>query len=229
MTRMPGRAAKLDPLGSDPTRLLGSALFLALYFALYWNAHSPTPICFDDCKDYVALMGDSILSGSYWQILMRPHRPVSIPIIYSLFGSPTPEVALNVVRFQIILSFLAWTTFSLSVASLADGPVARGVIFVVTSTGMFARGYYHFNQYLLSDSIALSSLLLWFAILVRGQNCVAWLAAKSAVIRALGLVAFIVLTGLVSNTRDTHIFFYCRAIPSKGAPYRTIQEATQRR
>lgn len=226
-----GRTARFNRLERRYRRLCGWGLLLAAYFSLYWNAHGLTPICFDDCRDYVALMGESIFSGSYWEFLVRPPRPASIPVIYSLFGTPSPGAAMHLVRFQISLSFLAWITFSMSVASLADGPVARAATFLAISSGMFARGYHHFNQYLLSDSIALSLLLLWLAILVRGQHCMAWLAPKSVGIRALGFGAFITLTGLVSNARDTHVYFVLLGMPvvwhgiarySKGAAAATM-------
>ena len=104
------------------------------------------------------------------------------------------------------MSFVAWIVFSLSVATLADGPIARTVVFLMTSSGMFARGYYHFDQYLLSDSIAMSLLLLWFSVLVPWTHWMARLATKSAGIYGLCLGAFLCLTWLVSNARDTHMF-----------------------
>ena len=182
------------------------SLFSFLFFCLiaYWQASMGNYVCFSDCFQYIVLMGKNIFSLDYWQTLIRMYRPFTVPMLYSFFGDFTAVHQQQIVYFQTGFAFIAWVTFAYSLASTIKNKVFKTIVFAVILLSMFGRSIYIYNMQLLSDSIALSLLLLWYSFIIHLPKI-----KKSALIFAF----FTLFTLIVTCTRDTHIFMIIFAVP----------------
>lgn len=142
------------------------AASIACLAALFFYAHTFVPSCFDDCYGYILLMGVSPFSPHYWPALPLLYRGFCIPILYSLFGAYNEYSAQAVVIFQAFVAFLSWIACALAMAGNVSGARARWLFFMLVAGGMFSRGYFRFDDRFLSDSLALSLILIWLAIMV---------------------------------------------------------------
>lgn len=173
-------------------------------FILYWRASMGHYMCTGDCLQYIALMGKSIFSLEYWQTFIRMYRPFTIPMFYSFFGNFSSAHQQLIVYFQTTLAFLAWLTFAYSLSSLVKNKSLKIIIFYVILLSMFGRSTYIFNMHLLSDSIALSLLLLWYSFIIHLPKI-----KKSAFL----FLFFTLFTFILASTRDTQVFMILFAAP----------------
>lgn len=139
--------------------------FLPINFVYYVNQSNGTPICFDDCVSYIVLMGRPSLSdfASTW---MSMWRSWFVPAVYSLFGGYDLSTAASIVMVQAVTLHAAWLAFSIAVASLLKGVLAR-VATIALMLSVYAQQYYVYNHFLISDSLALAALLFFLAISIR--------------------------------------------------------------
>lgn len=174
---------------------------LVVFLYLYLTVSLGTPICFDDCLSYLALSDKS--GFAFFKTWKTMWRPWVVPVFYSLFGSYNAFAAHKIVLVQTFFSFAAWLVFAFSVCRFFLGRFRLVVFFVVASL-MFAQSYYVFNQHLLSDSLALSLVLLFFAVIflaVRWANRI----AKSKTRTFIFFVVYWVVALVAMGTRDSNI------------------------
>jgi hypothetical protein len=184
----------------------GSVLLL-----LYFIASLGTPVCFSDCIDYTLLMG---LSGAaYLQMLQEIFRPWAVPTLFSLFGPYSIESASRIVFVQTWLAFFSWVLFAYACRSLLTTQALRIIGFVVLSLLMFGQGYYHLNQYILSDSLALSSVLVQWSLVLLFPAFAAWARARRLPQSVnLYLAAFVAVSAFEMATRDANIMIALAAL-----------------
>jgi hypothetical protein len=178
--------------------------FCLLMFCLYWGAQGFTPVISTD--NYDALMGYSLLSKAYTATWHDMYRSYTVPMIFSFFGSLNERNEQRIIIFQILSSFIAWVYFAWVLGSLCQNRALRWLVFLSVSTLMFGRGYFYSNQYLLSDSIALSLLLLWYSCILKLDYLVDLLIPKATAFKVLAFFVFAILTSLTSNARDANVF-----------------------
>ena len=65
---------------------------------------------------------------------------------------------------QTWLAYFAWLLFAYSCQTLFADRMIKVLVFVAVSSLMFGQGYYHFNRFLLSDLLGLSSVLVQLAL-----------------------------------------------------------------
>lgn len=180
------------------------ALGLSLLF-LYLLASLGTPICFDDCRGYIRLMGKDW--PDYFPTLMDSFRPWFILVFFSLFGPYSIQSATRIVLAQSFIAFLAWLSFAHATSRLLHVPAVRAFGFLVMALLMFGQGYYSFNQYLLSDSLGLSSLLFQWSLILQFPRFAAWArrTGRRGIVVYLYLIAIALVSAFEMATRDTNI------------------------
>lgn len=184
-----------------PSTLIAS-IFILLVFIVYLIANGTEPIAFDDAWTYDVLMGKELFSPAFTQTWNQMFRSYSIPLLFWLIGNNA-----DIVWAQILSMFGAWVLFASVLASAVPKGTLKTMIFIVTVLTLFDRGYYHCNQFTLSDSFGLSLLLVWFSILFRFDVFFEKMKPFPLPVQVVALSLFLVLTSLMSNTRDTHVFF----------------------
>ncbi|HJW91988.1 MAG TPA: hypothetical protein VJ901_00080 [Thermoanaerobaculia bacterium] len=206
-----------DSIGTLSVATREGLLYLVSIIALaavYFPAHSFVPTCFDDCLGYIPLMGVPLFSPRYWLVAQTMFRGFSVPIIYSFFGELHQHSAYAVIVFQALVGFLSWIAFAIAVAGLVSGRRTRWLLFMLIASAMFSRGYLAFDDRFLSDSLALSLMLLWLAIVVNPFPLLDF--ARRRLGRA-GLVAFLVLfavaTAMAASARDANVLLLVCCIP----------------
>jgi hypothetical protein len=136
-----------------------------LLFLFYLIASAGTPMCFSDCGGYVYLMGKNPFTADYWARFFEPgSRPWFIPFFYSIFGKYSLATALKLTILQTAIAFICWIYISYEASRLFT---YKGLAFCMFLTLSFGQQYYLFNKYLLSDSLALSSVCLLIALAIR--------------------------------------------------------------
>jgi hypothetical protein len=180
-------------------------IFCASLLLLYLLASLGTPICLTDCRGYIRLMGESW--SNYFPTLMVSFRPWSIPVFFSLFGSYSIESASRIVLAQSFIGFLAWLAFAYATSRMLRAPAVRLFGFVVMALLMFGQGYYRFNQYLLSDSLALSSVLFQWSLILLFPDFVAWARRAPHGDRLIHayLISIVLVSAFEMATRDANI------------------------
>ena len=138
--------------------------YLFVIFFLYLSVSLGTPICSGDCSGYIELMG--LDWKAYLPKAYHIYRGWGIPAFYSLFGSYSLYSASNIVLAQTTLLFLAWVFFAYSCQTLIANHIMKAVTFVAVTSLMFGQGYYRLNQFLLSDTMGLASVLTQLALCV---------------------------------------------------------------
>lgn len=150
-----------------------------------------TPICFDDCLTYIPLMGHRI--SDYPALLTHMFRPWFVPVVFSLFGHFTALAEFKIIIAQTILSVACWVFLAYVVSGFFPDRWLQRLSYFLVLSCMFARGYYHLNQYLLSDSLSLSVVVLLIATAL-------WGAQNVHILTAIGVarsgVLFIILAAL---------------------------------
>jgi len=137
-------------------------LFILANYYCYLRLSIGTPICFDDCHDYINLMG----SGTYDEFLKNYEtvwRPWFLPLFYWLFGNYDLASAANIMLAQTTIQYISWIIFAKVVSGLFTGKTAR-IVFLAVSLSAYIQQYYVFNKFLKSDSMALALVLLLFSL-----------------------------------------------------------------
>jgi hypothetical protein len=205
-------ASTTDGVASQPIQLGALCLSPSARFAfglsllfLYLLASLGTPVCFDDCRGYIPLMGMNWLD--YFPALMASFRPWFILMFFSLFGPYSIESATRIVLAQSFIAFFAWLSFAYAASLMLRVPPIRRFGFIVMALLMFGQGYYHFNQYLLSDSLGLSSVLLQWAQILLFPAFVAWArrTGKSRLLIFFYLISLALVSAIEMATRDANI------------------------
>ncbi len=144
---------------------------------------------------------------AYYHKLFEIFRPWAVPFFFSLFGPYTLESAKVIVMAQTYIAFAAWTLFALSLLRFFHTRATGWIAVALVASLMFSQGYYHVNQYLQSDSLALSSVLLQWAACVSGRPYLQWAAQQRHTRALIGLyiAAVTVLTAFAMSTRDPNI------------------------
>lgn len=187
-------------------------LMLALYvvyivaaFFVYELSSIGSPVCFSDCFEYIELMQAS--RGEFFQTLHTMFRPWAVPTFFSLFGAFEISSAARIVLSQTYIAFLSWLLFAYACQGMFATRAMKLVGFVAVSSLMFGQGYYHFNQFLLSDSLAMSSVLAQYALVFlfpRFANfCEKVDHGKTYVV--LYLAMLFIVTAFEMATRDANI------------------------
>jgi hypothetical protein len=191
-----------------PAKNLIPLPFLAIgigTFFVYQVVSIGSPLCFDDCAWYTPLMGLSW--PNYYHMLLAMSRSWTVPVFFSLFGSYSLTSAKVIVMAQTYIQFFAWILFAASLRRFFHGRMVGRIALVLVGSLMFSQGYYHTNQFLLSDSLALSSVLLQWAACLTGRGYLQWARqqrhARSCI--ALYVLALALLTAIAMGTRDANI------------------------
>lgn len=180
-------------------------LFIAVLFLLYMGVSLGTPVCNGDCVTYTELMGKAPID--YIPKLFSMFRPWAVPVFFSVFGSNIPANAVHIVCAQSLIAFLAWIFFAFSCQNYFANRFVRFAVFVVIASLMFGQGYYHFNQYLLSDSLALSSVLIQLGLCLFFPHFLKWCETQENSKKLLTKYAsaLVVATAIEVATRDANI------------------------
>ncbi len=171
--------------------------YVALGYYVHLVASMGTPLCFDDCKSYVELMGRSSVA-EYFTTFRSMVRAWSVPVFFSLFGRYSLGHAANIVLAQTTLLYVSWILLARAGSCLFSG-VAKRVAFVVLSLCSFAQGYYYLNHFLLSDSFAMSSVLLFLA------GVISFHAVSKRAGRGRTLVGMVILGLVACGARDANV------------------------
>jgi hypothetical protein len=199
-------AADLNIIYGEKRRRVMSAIYVVVMFFLYQSHSLGTPFCFDDCVGYITLMGKS--GGDYIGTLAHMFRPWSVPVFYSLFGQYNLVHASAIILAQTYLAYLSWMIFAASFLFALQHPLSKAAAFITLSMMMFGQGYYHFNQRLLSDSVALSAVLLQLSACL---YAVRWLQIADGGKPAGRLISYLILgvialfSAIEIGTRDSNI------------------------
>lgn len=182
--------------------------------AFYFPAHAFVPSCFDDGFVFIELMGLPYLSVRYWISATTMYRGYSVPMFYSLFGEYNVWSSHAAIVCQALVAFLSWIVFAMTLASVMTGRRTRWLFFIVLASGMFSRGYLAYDDRFLSDSLALSMMLLWLSMIispfplidsVRSRCGRSWLGVF--------LIVIYILTATVASARDTNILLMVCCTP----------------
>ncbi len=138
---------------------------------------------------------------------------MTVPLVFSLFGE-APVALERIAIFQTLFSFTAWLLFAASVSSLITSRVAKLLTFPLLAMGMFSRGSYHFDNRAVSDSLAWSLVLIWFAITLRYDLLRRAMAALFPAVRLpIEAFPFLLLTLATVGARDANAFLLLSALP----------------
>lgn len=197
----------IGPYRFHAWRILLFTLYLAVSFFLYQCISIGTPICFDDCLGYIPLMGQH--GAAYLHTFMTLFRGWSVPVVFALFGDFTLQTEFRIVLFQTNLAYISWIIFALSCQSLLTNRYSKIAGFLLISLIMFGQGYYHFNQFLLSDSLALSYVLLQFSLCLLSTRI--FLACNQTTVlnsffKTLYVASFAFLSAVEIAARDSNLF-----------------------
>jgi len=175
------------------------AIYVLLNFCIYLNYSIGTPICFDDCQGYIGLMGRP-LNGEYVHILRRMFRAWFVPVFFSLFGKYSLASAMSIVLAQTVILYISWIVFATVVARQFEGRLSK-VVFLILSLSVYGQHYFVLNAFLLSDSLALSSLLLFLSVCIGFGSL--WESAGFG-----ATTGVLLLTALIaSGSRDANLLF----------------------
>jgi hypothetical protein len=190
-----------------PWRICILVYLLALFFT--YQAYSlGTPICFDDCGGYITLMDTKW--QDYFHQLWSMYRSWTVPVFFSLFGEYTLLSASKVVLAQTWIGYFSWLFFAYACRQLFVTPTSKTIAFVAVSLMMFGQGYYHFHQRLLSDSIAMSTVLMQLSLCLLAGRYMDWCGTQSAARKHWLVGLYLVLLAAVSSAamgaRDANVF-----------------------
>lgn len=187
-----------------------TGLYLLTLFYVYLAFSLGTPICFDDCLGYISLMG--LRWEDYLHTFWTTYRPWTVQVFFSLFGNYTLISASQIVLAQAFLGFLSWILFAYSCRQLFSRPLSRAVAFILVSSLMFGQGYYHFNQRLLSDSLALTLVLTQFSLCLLSTRYLAWCDTQQKSTKlyiGLYIALFVFVSAAEMAARDANIALAC--------------------
>ena len=181
------------------------AVYVVIAFFIYELSSIGSPVCSDDCFEYIELMQAS--GGEFFHTLHTMFRPWAVPTFFSLFGAFDISSAARIVLSQTYIAFLSWFLFAYACQGMFATRALKFVGFVAVSSLMFGQGYYHFNQFLLSDSLAMSSVLTQYALVFLfprfARFCESVDRGKTYVV--LYLAVIFIITAFEMATRDANI------------------------
>lgn len=183
---------------------LAIGIGIAVFFVYQIGSVGP-PNIDGDSVGYTKLMVSSW--QDYKSQLLVLWRPWFVPVFYSLFGPYSPSSASAIVMAQTYIQFFAWILFGASLRRFVHGRIARGFLLILVGSLIFSQGYYRLNQFLLSDSLALSSLLIQWAACISGRQYLQWARRQRYECASVTLYVFTVaaLTAITMGTRDANI------------------------
>jgi hypothetical protein len=130
-----------------------------------------------------------------------------VPTFFSLFGAFEISSAARIVISQTYIAFLSWLLFAYACQGMFATRALKFVGFVAVFSLMFGQGYYHFNQFLVSDSLAMSSILTQYALVFLFPRFASFSEkvnhGKTYVVLYLGLL--FIVTAFEMATRDANI------------------------
>jgi hypothetical protein len=197
------------------------AAVLALAFCVYAASSRGAPVCTGDCVTYIALMNmrgrdfhQTLLSMLWpwaipavkpWGALML--RPWAVPLFFSMFGKFTALSASRIALAQTVVAFLAWTLFGFSCLTFVRNKPFRPIFFIGVASLMFGQGYQHFNRYMGSDSLALSSVLVQFSLCLLFSRVARWCSGwrHGPYVLAAYVAALVLVSAFEMATRDANI------------------------
>jgi hypothetical protein len=184
--------------------LLYSA-YIVLIFFVYQMSSIGSPVCFDDCRGYIPLMGKS--GEEFYHTMLTMFRPWAVPTFFSLFGPYDMSSAARIVLSQTYIAFFSWLLFAFASQGLIATRALKFVAFVVVSSLMFGQGYYHFNQFLLSDWLAMSSVLTQYALCFLFPRFAGYCEKieRGNIYVILYLALILVVTAFEMATRDANV------------------------
>lgn len=192
-------------VNADWIMLVLYVAYIVAAFFVYELSSLGSPVCCDDCFGYIALMQAS--GDEFFHTLFRMFRPWAVPAFFSLFGDFEISSAARIVISQTYIAFLSWLLFAYACQGMFATRAMKFIGFVAVSSLMFGQNYYHFNQFLLSDSLAMSSVLTQYALVFlfpRFANfCEKVDHGKTYVV--LYSAVFFVVTAFEMATRDANI------------------------
>ncbi len=179
--------------------------YIVLCFFAYQMSSLGSPACFDDCFGYIPLMGKS--GGEYFHTLLTMFRPWAVPTFFSLFGPYDISSAARIVLAQSYIAFFSWLLFAFACQGLLATRALKFVGFVAISSLMFGQGYYHFNQFLLSDSLAMSSVLIQYALCLSFGRFAGFCEKfdRGGALVVLYLAVLLAVTAFEMATRDANV------------------------
>ena len=143
---------------------------------------------FGDTNDYLQMSTMSLFSSSFWLSV----KPPVIPIFLKLLGGG----ATIITEFQLWFSIICWGLLSFVVASSLKVDILKPFAFLFVLAFSLSEEIIMWDYLILSDSIALSLLVLFLA------TCL-WLLMRWSVLRASLLIFFAVL---LAFSRDTYAY-----------------------
>ena len=143
----------------------------------------------------------------FFHTLLTMFRPWAVPTFFSLFGDFEISSAARIVISQTYIAFLSWLLFAYACQGMFATRAMKFIGFVAVSSLMFGQSYYHFNQFLLSNSLAMSSVLTQYALVFLfprfAHFCEKVDHGKTYVV--LYSAVFFIITAFEMATRDANI------------------------
>ena len=124
-------------------------VYIVVAFFVYELSSIGSPVCFSDCFEYIELMQAS--GPEFFHTMLTMFRPWAVPTFFSMFGAFEISSAARIVLSQTYIAFLSWLLFAYACQGMFATRAMKFVGFVAVSSLMFGQGYYHFNQFLLSE------------------------------------------------------------------------------
>ena len=203
-------------------------VYIVVAFFVYELSSIGSPACFGDCFEYIALMQES--GPEFFHTMLTMFRPWAVPTFFSLFGAFEISSAARIVLAQTYIAFLSWLLFAYACQGMFATRALKFVGFVLLSSLMFGQGYYHFNQFLLSDSLAMSSVLMQYALVFlfpRFANfCEKVDHGRTYIV--LYLAVIFIVTAFEMATRDANIMLGLSGVAFLLFANRNARSATKR-
>ena len=159
--------------------------------------------CVDDCKTYTVAMGTH--GAGRFSALFHAWRPWAVPAFFATFGSYNPQTVEAIVLTQTLLGFASWIYLAWALGVFLSRVMwVRRAAFALVAPLMLGQAYQRYNQWLASDSLALTALLLLLAV------CLHFLEAAShgtmtRTRRNLFTAALLGATAVLVATRDSNL------------------------
>lgn len=184
------RATPNHPIDVSRLHFVGYVLIWLVYVVLVQQLYVRTDIRNFETEGYIT----SMTIGEAWQFA---NRPIVVPMIYKA----AQNYGVHIVRFQYLLSILAWTFLGLVVSRLVSHPLCRFAGFVLILAFSLCREVYFWNSLLLSESLSHSFLILLIGV------C-SWLVFGNLPMRTkrMAMVSTIVFGVIWGFTRDANAY-----------------------
>jgi len=140
----------------------------ALYLAA-WFGSGPEPSSLgcppvaSDCPGYVFLMGTKAFSPEFVDRFVHNPRGFTVPTLYWLMGSPSPETFARISRVQSAAWGLGWLALCWELAGLAGGAVGTAALALLLPFA-WAAGYWQSANERASDAFGFAFSFLFAAL-----------------------------------------------------------------